>query len=220
MRVMDLKRFIGMQIKEMRLARGMDQEQLGKKLNTTKQSISRYENGERQANQDILFNLAKIFNVSIDYFFPQRRDENNDLIKEPTTLYKYFPGTISAGIPVNIDGVTYAEHIEIPKALMGKWADDKDLFIMKVNGESMNKVIPHGSLIAVKPIEYWDLKNGDIVVYSTGGDYSVKRYYKDDALRIFKPDSTDPAFYDHVIPTYDEELEIHGKVVIYIVELD
>ena len=39
-------------------------------MNTTKQTISRYEKGERKANQDMLFKLCDIFDVSIDDFFP------------------------------------------------------------------------------------------------------------------------------------------------------
>ena len=103
---------------------------------------------------------------------------------------------------------------------MGKWAGQDDIFIMKVNGESMNNVMPHGSLIAVKPIEAHQIKDGDIVVYSDGGDYSVKRFYRDENRLIFRPDSSDPSFYDYVTDINNDELIIHGKVVVYIVELD
>lgn len=66
----DLKLYIGEKIKEFRLANGMSQEDLAEELNTTKQSVSRYENGDRQANQDILFKLAEIFKKRVDDFFP------------------------------------------------------------------------------------------------------------------------------------------------------
>lgn len=69
---MDLKKFIGKRIKEFRNKRGMTQDELADLLGTTKQTVSRYENGERQANQDILFELSNIFNVSIDEFFPKK----------------------------------------------------------------------------------------------------------------------------------------------------
>ena len=36
----------------------------------TKQAVSRYELGQRKANQDILFELSKIFRCSINDFFP------------------------------------------------------------------------------------------------------------------------------------------------------
>lgn len=67
---MDLKKYIGHQIKTFRKSAGFTQDELAKRLNTTKQTISRYEKGERKANQDMLFKLCDIFNVSIDDFFP------------------------------------------------------------------------------------------------------------------------------------------------------
>ena len=67
---MDLKQYIGNQIKTFRKSAGFTQDELAKRLNTTKQTISRYEKGERKANQDMLFKLCDIFDVSIDDFFP------------------------------------------------------------------------------------------------------------------------------------------------------
>ena len=67
---MDLKKYIGNQIKTFRKSAGFTQDELAKRLNTTRQTISRYEKGERKANQDMLFKLCDIFNVSIDDFFP------------------------------------------------------------------------------------------------------------------------------------------------------
>lgn len=68
---MELNNFVGEQIKKWRLLRNMNQEELAERLNTTKQTVSRYEKGERKANQDVLFDLAKILNVSINEFFPK-----------------------------------------------------------------------------------------------------------------------------------------------------
>ena len=67
---MDLKKYIGNQIKTFRKSAGFTQDELANRLNTTKQTISRYEKGERKANQDMLFKLCDIFDVSIDDFFP------------------------------------------------------------------------------------------------------------------------------------------------------
>ena len=67
---MDLKEYIGNQIRIFRKSAGFTQDELAKRLNTTKQTISRYEKGERKANQDMLFKLCDIFDVSIDDFFP------------------------------------------------------------------------------------------------------------------------------------------------------
>lgn len=72
---MELNNFVGEQIKKWRLIRNMNQEELAERLNTTKQTVSRYEKGERKANQDVLFDLAKILNVSINEFFPKMESE-------------------------------------------------------------------------------------------------------------------------------------------------
>lgn len=78
---MDLKKYIGTQIKTFRKSAGFTQDELAKRLNTTKQTISRYEKGDRKANQDMLFELCDIFGVSIDDFFPSQNESN----QPPTT---------------------------------------------------------------------------------------------------------------------------------------
>ena len=78
---MDLKKYIGDQIKTFRKSAGFTQDELAKRLNTTKQTISRYEKGDRKANQDMLFELCDIFGVSIDDFFPSQ----NEVLQSPTT---------------------------------------------------------------------------------------------------------------------------------------
>lgn len=73
---MDLKKYIGNQIKVFRKSTGLTQDELAQKLNTTKQTISRYEKGDRKANQDMLFSLCDIFGVSIDDFFPSTNENS------------------------------------------------------------------------------------------------------------------------------------------------
>ncbi len=78
---MDLKKYIGIKIKELRIKKDINQEQLAELLGTTKQTVSRYEKGDRQANQDILFKLSDIFNVSVDYFFPPKQNTSDEFEK-------------------------------------------------------------------------------------------------------------------------------------------
>ena len=78
---MDLKKYIGNQIKTFRKSAGFTQDELAKRLNTTKQTISRYEKGDRKANQDMLFELCDIFGVSIDDLVPSQ----NEALQSPTT---------------------------------------------------------------------------------------------------------------------------------------
>ena len=83
---MDLKKYIGNQIKVFRKSTGLTQDELAQKLNTTKQTISRYEKGDRKANQDMLFSLCDIFGVSIDDFFPSTNENSTTSTTSPDSL--------------------------------------------------------------------------------------------------------------------------------------
>lgn len=77
--------------------------------------------------------------------------------------------------------------------MMGRYAGNKNILLMAVNGESMNNVIQNGSVIAILTnIELLDIHDGDIVVIKNGGDYTVKRFYNDKQHKefVFKPDSS------------------------------
>lgn len=95
---MDLKKYIGNQIKTFRKSAGFTQDELAKRLNTTKQTISRYEKGERKANQDMLFKLCDIFNVSIDDFFPvlskNAVESTNSIPDDPDLLTQQITGKV------------------------------------------------------------------------------------------------------------------------------
>ena len=73
---MELKHYIGAKIKEYRKDNNMTQQDLADRLNTTKQTIGRYEKGTRKVNQDILFKLCDIFHVTLDDFFPTDTIDN------------------------------------------------------------------------------------------------------------------------------------------------
>lgn len=66
----NLKKYAGEVIKKLREHKNMTQDELAEKLEITRQAVSRYENGDRGINQDLLFKLSVIFNVKIDEFFP------------------------------------------------------------------------------------------------------------------------------------------------------
>lgn len=112
---MELQRYVGEKIKEFRLKRGLSQEELAELLETTKQTVSRYENGDRKANQDILFQLSTIFNVSIDDFFPSRNtiltvaERKTEFKVDNMKSYNYFPvSDFSVGLEEKsliIDGI-------------------------------------------------------------------------------------------------------------------
>ena len=56
-----------MRLKELRKKKGISQLRLASDLNTTQNTISRYETGEREPGIDELIKIADYFNVSVDY---------------------------------------------------------------------------------------------------------------------------------------------------------
>lgn len=68
-----------MRLKQLRKKRGISQLKLSMDLNMNQNSISRYENGEREADYATLIALADYFNVSIDYLL--ERTDNPELNK-------------------------------------------------------------------------------------------------------------------------------------------
>jgi len=63
-----------MRLKELRLARGITQQRLAIELNMNQNSISRYENGTREADYRTLILFADYFRVSIDYLLERTDD--------------------------------------------------------------------------------------------------------------------------------------------------
>lgn len=65
----------GMRLKQLRTENKMTQTELGKKLNVTKASVSGYENGTRNPDQESLVKIAEIFNVSTDYLLGKEQNK-------------------------------------------------------------------------------------------------------------------------------------------------
>ena len=56
-----------MKLRELRKSKGISQLKLAMDLNMNQNSVSRYENGEREADYATLISIADYFDVSIDY---------------------------------------------------------------------------------------------------------------------------------------------------------
>lgn len=210
---------IGERIRKRRKELGFSAMYVAEKLGKDRATVYRYESNEiEDVPITVIRQLAEILKVDPGYLMGWKKTAEN---LDSTSNYAYYPTSISAGLPIVAESVTEydVEKINIPDYLMGKWAGNNDIFFTKINGDSMNKIIPDQSLIAVKPIEQHELKDGDIVVYSDNHEYAVKRFYRDGEKLIFKPESNDTSFYDYITDISNDSLVIHGKVVLYIVEL-
>jgi len=212
---------VGKRIKERRKQLGFSADKLGEMIGKNRATVYRYESDEiENMPYEVVIPISKALNISPSYLMGW--EEEDVIPKQLSSTYDYYPTVnVAAGNPFTIDGVEKVENIEIPDILLGKWAGCKNIFFMRVNGDSMNNVLPNGTLIAVKKVNLQDIKNNDIVVFSNDQEYSVKRMFSYDNKIIFKPDSSNPIFSDYVVNLDEAKyLQIHGKVVSYIVNLD
>lgn len=212
---------IGERIKQARLNIGFSQEELAFKVGfASRSSVSKIEKGERDIPRLKLIEIAKALNVSISQLLDT--PEVIPITSIDSHMHYFLNASISAGYPLTIDSVSKLPTVSIPDIFLGKYAKNKHILIMRVNGDSMNKIIPNGSYIAVKTnIDVLSVSNGDIVVANIEGadnGYTIKHIYKDDTNSriVLRPDSTNPIYTDIIISSTEfQRLYIVGKVVAY-----
>ena len=54
-------------LKEIRTKKGLSQQKVALDLNVSRESLSYYENGKRQPSLELLVDMSRYFNVSINY---------------------------------------------------------------------------------------------------------------------------------------------------------
>lgn len=228
---MELSKFVGNKIKYYRELRGMTQTEIAQKLSTTRQTISRYENGERKANQDILFDLSDILGVSINDFFPETKekmdiftiydrlneerktkvynyaqnhlDEQNNIIHIDEYKEIYIQSKVSAGTGILDLEPDHAEPIQYK----GKLPNYYDLAFV-VAGNSMVPTFFDKDIIFVEKMS--EVINGALMVVQIDEQAYIKKVYKENShLRLVSLNKE----YKDIIVDGNNEVRIVGKVV-------
>lgn len=214
---------VGEMLKELRTSKNLSLDDVSKQLGIARQTLYKYETGIiTNIPLTRIEELAKIYRVKPGYIMGWKDDSKLEIIGkvDVSSNYPYIPFSVAAGSPISIDGISDMPSITIPNYLLGKYANNSNVIIMRVSGESMNNIIPDNSLIGVlTDFDYRNLKNGDLVVFECNYEYSVKRFFDAGDKLIFKPDSTDPSFADIVV-NKDENTRIVGKVIMYSILVD
>ena len=196
-----------------------------------KSALSQYVNGKQSPDQDKIYLLSKTLKVNEAWLMgfdisPEREQSNAPSRDKNSNTYNFFDTGLSTGILAEVTPFTASDvkKIALPNAVMGKYSGKSNIIISRVNGESMNRVLPNGSLIAIEKVDsIFDIKNRDIVVFQDCGDMEIKRFYnnKEKKTIIFTSESTNKSFYPTSYSYNDlSNIKIIGKVVIYIVSIE
>ncbi|MCI6609824.1 MAG: helix-turn-helix domain-containing protein [Ezakiella sp.] len=211
---------IGDNIKKRRVELGMSVEDLANKINKNRATIYRYENKNiENLPTTILEPLAKALKTTPAELMGWEVKSN----KLPSQTYKLLPNTAGAGLMDYELDISELETIDVPDQFLGRYAGRKDILILKVNGESMNKIIPDQSYVGIIYKDYDYLpQTGDIIVYRLRGEgLGIKRFIDMYDEIMLKPESTEQIYKERRFKKETaDDFEILGKVIMYNVTLD
>lgn len=198
----DVGKYVGAQIRKYRKARGMTQKELGFRIGVKHNTISAYESGTNEPDQNILFAIADVLGISI-----------NDLFPSPTNIEPIDPdfvripvlGTIACGDPIMAEE-NFSEHIYMPRDRVPRGK----LFYLRAKGNSMAPTIPDGALVLVR--EQPDVESGEIAAVLVNGETeaTLKRVKRQGDMVILMPDN--PA-YEPIVVTSHNPARIIGRAV-------
>lgn len=218
----DLLEIFSTNINNLMKSRGENIKELSLSINTPYTTVSNWVHGKKMARAGGLQDLSRHYHVPLSYLTTEHSKELNN---EKSHEYNYFDTSLSAGMLTTVDPFTSenVKKITLSDCIMGKYAGNDRIFITYINGESMNRIMPNRSLIAIKKYDsISDLNDGDIVAFSDADEMCVKQFYNDYKSKIysFMPNSTDSTFKPINYRWEDaQEIIIIGKIVTYVVNI-
>ena len=200
-------------IKARRLKLGLSLEDVAKELGVNKTTVMRYESKSIEKMPiDVIPPLAKILKCSPEYLMGW---EEENLTEVKIEFDDYFPlhystnlsaGTLDELLDSEPDAAVY-----VPITFQMK---RNRLHAFKVNGTSMNNVIPDGSIVVTESVTALNsLKDGTIVVAWINGTATVKRLYVGEHQITLMPDSTDKSHQPILVDTDINTVTVIGRVI-------
>ncbi|MGG3798945.1 LexA family protein [Metabacillus fastidiosus] len=213
---------IGKNIKKLREIHNLSQKELAEIAGVSDKAVSTWENELKEPRMGAIQKIADHFGILKSDIIEDFKLNVNP-IKTNTQKISDFSrpmpllGSISAGIPLEM--ITIQEWINVPKEVADQYPN---AFLVKVQGDSMNKVIPSNALALIDPTI--EVKNGDIAAVAVNGyDATLKRFYKFQDGITLEPESFNNTHVTQFYSSKDQEfspIHIKGKLVWYMAPLD
>lgn len=182
------------------------------KIGVTKQSVNNWINGSNAPDIELIARIANIYGIPLSVILEGDLSKRSLKPASATTEWVEVPlyGSIAAGTPIEMEKVENT--FVIPSQIRKRYPD---AFLLKVEGESMNKKLPNGSYALINPTS--DITSGNsYAVCVNGYDATIKRVNKLENGFELMPDSTDPTIkgrvYDYGVEG-TEIVTVIGEVV-------
>lgn len=202
-------------IAEARVAKGWSQQQLADAIGATQQSIQRYESGARDIKTSVILKLSAALGVTVSYLLGM---ENDKLEDSPSFVSVPLYGSIAAGTPIEMHAVDSSH--PVPTKIRERYPD---AFLLKVEGDSMNRILPNGCYALVDPRQTADCNGAPYAVCVNGYDATIKRVRKLNNGFELVPDSNDPTYEKRTYNFNEPDTEtvtVIGRVVYYVLPFD
>ncbi|MCL9637756.1 XRE family transcriptional regulator [Bacillus zanthoxyli] len=213
---------IGKNIKKLREIHNLSQKELAEIAGVSDKAVSTWENGLKDPRMGAIQKIADHFGILKSDIIEEKLDILQKQPQTPRSLggdSRQMPllGSIAAGVP--LDMAPIQEWINVPREIADKYPH---AFLVKVTGDSMNKLIPPNVLALIDPTQ--EVRNGDVAAVAVNGyDATLKRFFKFQNGITLEPESFNSK---HKTQYYDAKSQEHtpihikGKLVWYMPPMD
>lgn len=200
---------IARNIRAVRTRNNLTQEEFGEIVGVSSMAVSQWETGRAVPRMGAVQKISDYFHISKGSLI----DENSStLTKLPisgstATLPLRTLGKVHAGV-MDDDTICDDEDVQVPERVVLAYPD---AFLLRVEGNCMDRVIPEGSHVVVVP--HKEPTNGSIVViHDDAYEAIMRRYYKGSSALMLSPDSYEEEYQDIIVHD-GQEITLIGVVV-------
>ncbi len=177
----------GKRLKKSREKAGLSVAELAESLNVGKNTIWRWEQGERTPSDKDKLRLAEILSTTVSYligetsepFKAARSRRDYDLVEIPV-ISREHTACCGGGITAPDETSPPEETILISRRMLGSIDDLRPPYAERTDGSSMTSYgIPSESIVVINPGE--EVRSGDVALVCLGGREAIKAV-------IFKPE--------------------------------
>lgn len=200
---------IARNIRAVRTRNNLTQEEFGEIVGVSSMAVSQWETGRAVPRMGAVQKISDYFHISKGSLIDE---DSSTLTKLPisgstATLPLRTLGKVHAGV-MDDETICDDEEIQVPKRVVLAYPD---AFLLRVEGNCMDRVIPEGSHVVVAP--HKEPANGSIVViHDDAYEAIMRRYYKGSSALMLSPDSYEEEYQDIIVHD-GQEITLIGVVV-------
>lgn len=189
------------------------------RIGVSRSAVTNWTSGLNAPDIEMIAKIASVYSVPLSDILEGRIYKPAEAVTVVEGWYEApIYGAIAAGRPIEMAEIEGT--FPIPQQ---KHEQYPDAFLLRVEGESMNRILPNGSYALVVPCTDVDRDGQPYAVCINGYDATIKRVRKLNNGFELVPDSTDPTFkptvYDYGVEG-TETITIIGRVVYYFLPFD